>query len=137
MDKNDNRRPTLWAAIVPFFSLAVFVYAVRIFDRWRKSTLSWAEASITATMSAIPEKNDRITIFLLAVWMVGSVASGFARISIALVTLRLTSGSRSKSFLLWAVIVLQALSTVSCEIVEGIWRRDIITSRPRAPAFFL
>ncbi|KAK0655169.1 hypothetical protein B0T16DRAFT_450903 [Cercophora newfieldiana] len=134
---NDDRRPMLWAAIVPFFSLSVIVYVVRIFDRWRrKSTLSWVEASITVTMAAnvvtialtavatkygfgthmpaIPETDGRITV-LLVVWMVGGVASGFARISIVSVTLRCTpgSGSRStKSFLLWTVIVFQALSIV-------------------------
>ncbi len=95
MDNNDDRRPMLWAAIVPFFSLAVIVYAVRISGHWRKSdwrdwrksNWAWAEVSISITMlanvgtivltavaawegfgkhmSAIPETDARITIFFL------------------------------------------------------------------------
>ena len=161
MDNNDDRRPMLWASISPVFAFAVLAHMAHLFDRCHKRSFIWAQeitialamltnvATIGLTiattldgfgthMSAIPKSGDRITISLHAVWMVGGLTSGFARISIALVTLRCNSvGSRSKSLLLRVVVGLQALSTVWCEIVEGIWRRDIITSHPRVPAFVI
>jgi len=164
---DETRQRILLAVIGLIFALAVVVYTLRIWDHfyrrrnvstspnvstWTNATISVAMAAnvvviaLTAVatqdgfgthMSAIPKTGDRITIVLLVGWIVGGVGSGFTRISIALFTLQFTSYSQWRPSLLWTVIVLQALSTISCVIVEGIWRRDIITSQPRSPVHAL
>jgi len=54
---------------------------------------------------------------LLGAWMTGVIASGFARISIALLLLRITLNRRWKVFL-WAAITIQVLYIVSYEVMQ-------------------
>jgi hypothetical protein len=67
---------------------------------------------------------------VLGAWMTGVVASGFARISIAALLLRITPSRRWKA-LLWTTIAIQILYMVSYEILQLVQCRNTFANKAR------
>jgi len=160
MASNDDDDRRLMRELAPLFSIAFLLYIFRIsariaqiYPKWRSFdaadyTITFAiianAVSIWFTATAVQKGFGKhtpaipngiaglITISndLLAAWMSGVAVSGFARISIAFMCLRIVSAPWQR-FLFWAIIALQISFFISCEIVQLVQCREMINSQSR------
>ncbi|KAK3348932.1 hypothetical protein B0T25DRAFT_546830 [Lasiosphaeria hispida] len=129
---DDNKGPMLLATVHSLHALVVVVYLIRLWSRLRpKFALTAADYTITAalvakyvsvvlTTTAVSHGFGRHAVYvdpsdlavlgtqLFFIFIAGSIATGFARISIACLLLQVTT-SRRWRIGMWSTIVVQAL----------------------------